>query len=746
MGKKNRKKNIYKSKVKANAKKDRVLAPPYLNVGNYDYPIPYPTNKQKLLDAFKSWPYVFANKNATSMANVKLNVYVSKNNTKELSSYESIKKDKEIFDHLRNMDSVDDQVRKAMEIEELFDHPLKTLLRKGNPFMTGFELRYLTAIYLEMTGDAYWYIPVNGLNVPNQIWPLNPANVEIVPKSNGFLAGYVYTIGGEQIPFDPDEIVHFKYPNPNDMYYGISPLEANWASYVIDEGISTYQNSTFRNMGRPDGLLMFDQNLDEEAYERVREAWQASYGGASKAGKIAILEGGSKFTPVSITPRDLEYLDGKKSTKEQLANSFGQTLGMYSESANRANAEASLYDYILSTIMPKMNFIVEKINQQLAPMFDDKIFVAYENIVPENKDFELKKIDLFLKNGIKSVNEIRKEEGLDGAIWGEYPITNMAQIPFSYDTTSNKMVMDEIAFSNRAAGTPTEEPASEEEKPKDDKDKNKEKSFQIINKQEAFDDDDIQVTWEEFVEDAEAYEKPYAKKIEAFYKIYIKDIKQRAKKSDDYVDWIPKDSDYRESLELLSAKYMSKMFNKSKKKSIRELKRLVRQQKQVDVEDMFNVKDEDAISAIENMIGKAATSILDASKKQTMLVILEGIENGYSNTQIVNNIVDKLEDFSEFEAGQVARTQIIWAGNAGRVQSFKDSGFVKTKIWWTALDERVCVYCSSLHGNEVPVDESFDLAKLEELGLNTKFHEGTLEHPPVHPYGRCLVIAGEITF
>src|SRR5690606_19825166 len=60
------------------------------------------------------------------------------------------------------------------------NHPLELLFERPNPFLSGFELIEQTLGFLELTGNAYWYLAGDG-GAPTEIWPLRPDRVAVVP-------------------------------------------------------------------------------------------------------------------------------------------------------------------------------------------------------------------------------------------------------------------------------------------------------------------------------------------------------------------------------------------------------------------------------------------------------------------------------------------------------------------------------------------------------------------------------------
>jgi HK97 family phage portal protein len=704
----------------------KVTPPPYLWNGNYGFELAPPTDRAVLLNSMKSWVYVFVDKNAKSVADVPLNVYVAKETTSK-TSYKSDFVDKQSLKHLKK-DSlgIANKIKKALAVEELYDHPLNALLDKPNLYMTGIELKYLTMLHLELTGDAYWYVVKNNLGVPVEIWPLYPDMIEIVPSEKNYIEGYLYKTGVKNINFSSDEVIHFCYMHPTKKYYGLSPLEANWPSFNINTDIEVFQKAIFKNMGRPDGILMFDHNLDDDAMNRVREGWKATYGGVSNAGKIGILEGGTKYQPISNKPTDLDYIEGKKALKEQLANAFGQTLGMYSESANRSNADTAMYSYTINTVVPKLNYIVEKLNSFLAPMFDEKVFVGYEDIVPEDKEYLLKKKAEYLKNGILTINEIREEEGLPPQIYGNYPMVNMASIPFAYDTTKPSILMDKIPMMDHY-GNASKETAPKEEKPKEDKETKK-----------NYSETESSEVWGDFVELTEEQEEILAEDLTKIINIYLKDLEKRAKKSDDYVEWIPKKDDYLDTLNLMFTKNYVKIFNSHYKRTLKELKKVIsKQDEQVDeILASLAVDDKETLALLKEKIQENSVLILDALRKKVLLTIIDGVSAKKQTAEIIEMVRKEIPEFAKREIALMSRTGVLWVANHGSLLAMQNSKVVEKKQWFTAEDERVCEHCNAMHEKIVDVNEPFDLTEVEKLGLKVDYHNNNLQAPPLHP--RCF--------
>lgn len=394
-----------------------------------------PVNYQALLAQYKSWTYICANKNANSFASVELKLFVTKQSANQKIWVKTKAINKEMKDYLMSLAHVKSLpcVRKAVEIVEVTEHPLLDLMFKVNPFMDRYELLFLSDIFLELTGNCYWYVVRNSFNVPVQIWLLSPDRVKIVPSQEKWISGYIYTcLDGRLIPFMPDEIVHFKFPNPMNQFYGWSPLQAMVSSIMINEQMDQYQINLTRNNAIPSMALVApkDAMISEEQWKRILSRWNSTYGGVRNTGKTAWLESGFDIKQLAFPPKDMAYEKGRKWTMQEICAAYGVPMSKVTvESVNRANADAGNYQYLADTIKPRCSFFTERLNQDLVPMIDENLFFTFDNPVPGDKQFELEERKGNLGSYVTTVNEERKKMGLEEVEWGNIPLVGNGIAP-----------------------------------------------------------------------------------------------------------------------------------------------------------------------------------------------------------------------------------------------------------------------------------------------------------------------------
>jgi HK97 family phage portal protein len=220
----------------------------------------------------------------------------------------------------------------------------------------------------------------------------------------------------KEIKFKNEEIVHFSVPSPLHDFYGIGAVVGAWEAHRIWESMADYEIALFENMGRPDMAVWLKQNINEPTKKRLETMLKQSYVGAKKQGQIGVF---SKETVEEIQVlgeklREMSYLEGRKYIREEISAAHRVPISFWTmESSNRAVAQAALYQHALYTVKPYCTRIVEKLNEKLCPKFDDNIFFVYENPVPDDANYLLKEREAYVSRGIKAINEVRKEIGIE---------------------------------------------------------------------------------------------------------------------------------------------------------------------------------------------------------------------------------------------------------------------------------------------------------------------------------------------
>ncbi len=406
-----------------------------------------PKSKEDLVGQYLSWVYICAKLNAETVASIPLRLYVTKSSkAKSYTTVETKVLDKQRKEWLYKNPLIQKALSQSEDVEEVTDHVLLDLLSQVNPIMNSTDLWALTTLYLDITGEAYWYLGTNKkLGVPQEIWPIPSQyiNPDFDPKE--LIKSYTYRLGKTEIIFEPERIIYFTYPNPQNMFTGFSPISGIVDAVYTYNQMYVFEESLFENRANIGGVLEMAENSNVSEMERVKLTWGQDYSGNRRAGKTPILPPGVKFVKSELTPEEMSFIEGRKLTRQEICAAFDIPFGMFDPSATRANADAAAYQHAKNGILPRLRRLEEKINERLAPLFDEKLFVTFDNPVPEQRELLLEERTKYVGAGIMTINEARQGLGLDEVDGGDVPL-----VPFSVMPLGGSPVNEAVEIAEEA--------------------------------------------------------------------------------------------------------------------------------------------------------------------------------------------------------------------------------------------------------------------------------------------------------
>jgi HK97 family phage portal protein len=260
---------------------------------------------------------------------------------------------------------------------EMREHPVLSLLARPNPRQGG--IGFLDAVYghLLLAGNAY-VERVDLEGAARELHVLRPDRVRIVPGPDGWAAGYDYSVGDRSVRFAVDEagrmpVLHLAGFHPLDDHYGVSPVEAAAQALDIHNGASGWNKSLLDNAARPSGALVYDAaqggTLTQAQFERLKGELEESFQGARNAGRPLLLEGGLDWKPLSLSPKDMDFIAAKAAAAREIALAFGVPpllLGLPGDAtlANYAEANRAFWR---QTAIPLVRRTMQAFAQWLAP-------------------------------------------------------------------------------------------------------------------------------------------------------------------------------------------------------------------------------------------------------------------------------------------------------------------------------------------------------------------------------------------
>lgn len=639
--------------------------------------------QQTLIQKYKTSLYVFAciNKIAMKVASIDLEMFKILNSTGDL----------------KNVDS----------------HPALDLLYKVNPFQTKSEFWEITIINLKTTGNAFWYKVRNTRGQVVELWNIRPDKMTIVPDPTNFIKEYRLTKNdGTYITFAPEDIIHHKYPDPLSQYLGFSPLAAAQRRVQTEEYATKWQADFFLNSARPDGLIKNSQKvLTKDQKDDIRESWHKRHGGLNNSYKVAILEGGLEYQLISLSQREMDYIESLKFTRDDILVAFQvpKPIVAIVDDVNRANSETAMHIFLSETIKPEVNRLVEKINEQLIiPDFGEDLYMEAEDPTPTNRDLELKEYAEGITNRYLLINEVRAKEGLQPIRGGWSFYGTLAEIPLGGLASADQ----------QKALTEFKKDEKENEKRFKEAQQKKVKRFDWRGKfwlKQKF------LLYEEMEKSLKGRLKRKRKGEEKKFSSLLKEpeVKQA------YAQLVNKGIDgksehLKPALNDFYEKQKSRVLKNLEKKKPKGLKSAIsaeailkadketalavdfiipyiEQYLKDSAQETLNLiapqEDFQDSKAIQKRIQKRAEMFAETTTKTTLekldATLAEGISQSEGIKDLMKRVEDVYEDFPAYRTELIARTEATAANNEGAMEGFRQSGVATGKEWINSGDDRV---------------------------------------------------------
>jgi HK97 family phage portal protein len=326
--------------------------------------------------------------------------------------------------------------KQALQLEEVVEHPLLTLLRQVNPVHNAFDLWELTTFHQETVGSAYWLLDFDTLGMPTAIWPLPPQCVTPHREqgSQQLVSYFEFRQGATVTRYSPGRIIHFRYPDPREPFLtGLSPLRACWEQASLVSDYLGFKQATWRNSAVPGVIISPDQVIGEEERDRLENQWNQKFTRAG-AGKALITDQSTKVSVLTHNMGDLAALAEYGQTKEDIANAFHVPLSFLTSETNLANLQAAEHQHLAKAIKPRLERRDEKLNEQLVPLYDPsgRLFLSSDDPVPFDQEFGFRQQELDMKYGLLTINEVRQDRGLPPVSWGDQPWLPVAWAPTDF--------------------------------------------------------------------------------------------------------------------------------------------------------------------------------------------------------------------------------------------------------------------------------------------------------------------------
>ena len=307
--------------------------------------------------------------------------------------------------------------------ERVPQHPLYFLLHdQPNPEMTSFVFRETLMSHLLIYGNAYAQIIRNGRGDVIGLYPLMPDKMKVDRDEKNRLI-YIYSRYDEANPnmkeqgdivLQAEDVLHI--PGLGyDGLVGYSPIALAKNAIGISIACEDYGASFFGNNANPSGVLEHPGVIKNP--DKLRDAWHSAYGGRN-AHKVAVLEEGVKFTPISIPNNEAQFLETRKFQIEEIARMYRVPLHMIGDldHATFSNVEHLSLNFVKYSLDPWIVRWEQSLQKALLSDSEKgKYFIKFnvDGLLRGDYASRMQGYSIGIQNGFLCPNDVRELEDMN---------------------------------------------------------------------------------------------------------------------------------------------------------------------------------------------------------------------------------------------------------------------------------------------------------------------------------------------
>jgi HK97 family phage portal protein len=645
--------------------------------------------------------------------------------------------------------------------------PFLELIKKPNKEQSQFMFLELHFTYMKLCGESFWYL-ARGVKSGKirELYLLDPSRMEVViddSLANATVTGYVLINSkGERIPFDVNEILHFKMPNPNNPFRGYGPIEAGKTYILTEEYSSDWTKNAIKNSGRPSGVLNIRGVTNEDNFKKIKQQFKDTYSGVKNAGKTMLLgvAGGLDYQKLGMELGDIALKEIKNLTRDDIMIMFrmSKTMLGISDDVNRANAREARIVLHENVIIPEVDRLIDHLNAFLYPQLSDlqNAKIKYSPFVTSSEKEKNEGWEIAVNKWL-TVNEIRAEKGLQPVEGGDtiYVPINMVPIESKEeDENSNNNTTDTSNDKPNSSSKPKEPQDSSDGEDMGDGEDNPEESDpeQKDTKPEKIKKKKFKPSKKKIEKAREKIDRNYFDQIlatqDSFVPVYkellIKEFNRQEKEifsnnpikgskgiiTKDIEGWLFDEAQAAERMKEALTVLGYEAINAGAKLGLKILDEL----------DQIISIDAATVEFIKERILKLSEEVNADIISALQDSLSTGILEGETISQLRKRVQEIYVGMKTSHAENIARTEATAAVNFGTLKAYMMSPEVIGKRWYAEPD--ACAFCESLKGKMIGLKESF-----VPVGAHVHAGESDYENsyvdvnfPPLHPRCRCAIL------
>lgn len=315
-------------------------------------------------------------------------------------------------------------------------HPLYSILKfEPNPWQTPFEYQEQSQVAVGLRGNSYSFIDRDQDGVIRGLYPLDNEAVTVMKGSDLMPVYRVY--GADPMP---QRLVHHVRWMSINGYTGLSPVMLHANAIGHAQAIQQYAGKSFMNGTALSGVIERPKDApalkDQVSVDRITDGWNAKFGGSGNAKKVALLQEGMTFRPLSMTNVDAVLIDALRLSSLDIARIYKIPAHMVNEleRATFSNIEHQSLQFVIYTLLPWVKRHEQaKTRDLLLPSERKQYFIEYNlsGLLRGDQASRYAAYAVGRQWGWLSINDIRRLENMPPVEGGDIYLSPMNMVDAS---------------------------------------------------------------------------------------------------------------------------------------------------------------------------------------------------------------------------------------------------------------------------------------------------------------------------
>ena len=341
--------------------------------------------------------------------------------------------------------SLDLYLRNGRNVELASNHPSQPVITDmPNASQTAYDFWETIISHAVLNGSGYAIIERDGAGYPRRLLIVDYYEVDRMEADNE--EGYIYRVKdyGMVQPENMLEICNLQRK---------SPIRLHRENLGLAKAAQDFGSSYFGSDGQMTGILSSDQPLKKEQMEVIQGSWNKSSG----QGGTKLLPFGFKYSRISISPDEAQFIETRKFQAEEICRIFSvpPALVQLESQTTYNNVEQQNLMFARHTISPWAKRIEAEIDRKLLMESERPQVYSKFNLNDLFRGDMTARATFYremLQMGVLNINEVRMKEEMNPVEGGD---THTVQV--------NQIALDRLgAYSDKISSNEQEQRPIEE--------------------------------------------------------------------------------------------------------------------------------------------------------------------------------------------------------------------------------------------------------------------------------------------